>query len=919
VRRRAKLAAALALALVTAGGALAYFQPSSTGTGKAGTATLNMPTNVRATVTPGSGTVPIGWTLSATGGGAIAPLGYYVTRTNEETSTTSPACGTSPASLVSSAGCNDTSVPDGTYSYTVVAELNSWTAASSPTDPVPVQTDITPPTTALSLVSPSHAFLSGSGPYTLYDKTNTAGSFRIADQVTDDKSGPASADFPGVATNGWTGHTASELVASGTGSVPTITYTSSATQLYSWNPGATNPSAQTVTAKDVAGNETSDTVDFVSDTTAPVNGALVVNGKAATARGSTSYSTTTSFTIGSRTDFTDAGSGIASSVLAVQSFALSNGRCGPAAGPFSAPAVVSGMTQPSGITGGFCYTYTLVGTDHVGNTASISTTVEDDTTTPAFTITARGAAVTTNGTNEVFFKAATGSSFTISATDPESGIASTTYPACPRGWTRWTGTNSVTCTDTCSAAAGSMSVSATNNAGSTANLTITITVDATGPTNDLSLTNQTGGSFIDSGTDTVYYRGAQAGSFTIRNALTDAGSGPASSTFGALGGSRNGWTFFGSSVSTPAGGPYTSSTVRWNAATTSSPTEAVRGADELGNTTRTKLAFTDDDVAPSGGSVSVPAFVDTTSVPVTFGAGTDAGSGVDAAGGQLSRASATYTSGPDTCGTFSSFTNVGSAGASSPYTDTSVSPDTCYEYRYTVSDNVGNSVTYTSSPVAVDTTAPSPLSLTFTDAGGGTAGTIEQGDVVTVAYSEQMSVKSFCSAWTGGDSDNAVLNGNDDVVVTVGDGGDSNDTLTVTSPTCTFDFGSIDLGSTAYVTGGNVTFGADGNSAASSSIVWTAGTHTLTITLGRQSSGTVENVSSAVAVYTPSSSLTDSAGNAITGTASTGNAQKATTEGLSSGRAVLLFAVLCGSGLGLVALLTMPIPRRRRARRRKER
>ena len=77
-----------------------------------------------------------------------------------------------------------------------------------------------------------------------------------------------------------------------------------------------------MTAKDVTGNTTNDTVNFVSDTTAPVTGALTVNGTAASGGGSTSFSTTTSFLINSRTNYTDAGSGIASSALTVQSFTL---------------------------------------------------------------------------------------------------------------------------------------------------------------------------------------------------------------------------------------------------------------------------------------------------------------------------------------------------------------------------------------------------------------------------------------------------------------------------------------------------------------------------------------------------------------------------------------------------------------------
>ena len=40
------------------------------------------------------------------------------------------------------------------------------------------------------------------------------------------------------------------------------------------------------------------------------------------------------------------------------------------------------------------------------------------------------------------------------------------------------------------------------------------------------------------------------------------------------------------------------------------------------------------------------------------------------------------------------------------------------------------------------------------------------------------------------------------------------------------------------------------------------------------------------------------------------------TQGLSSLRDLTLFALLGGSLLGVLALLTMPIPRRRRARRR---
>src|SRR5205085_7679091 len=76
-------------------------------------------------------------------------------------------------------------------------------------------------------------------------------------------------------------------------------------------------------------------------------------------------------------------------------------------------------------------------------------------------------------------------------------------------------------------------------------------VDTAGPANSLSLSAVSGGAYM-SGT-TVYYRGAAAGSFKVRNAVSDAESGPASSATAALGGTTSGWSHTPSTVSTPAG------------------------------------------------------------------------------------------------------------------------------------------------------------------------------------------------------------------------------------------------------------------------------------------------------------------------------------------------------------------------------
>jgi hypothetical protein len=130
---------------------------------------------------------------------------------------------------------------------------------------------------------------------------------------------------------------------------------------------------------DNAGNQATYTSTSVAkvDTTAPSGGAVAVNGVAATSGGSTSATASTSFTITGRTDYADAGSGLASSTLTVQSEALTSGACGSpgSGGKYTSPTIISGTTNPT-IEAGFCYLYKLTGTDNAGNTASISTTVK---------------------------------------------------------------------------------------------------------------------------------------------------------------------------------------------------------------------------------------------------------------------------------------------------------------------------------------------------------------------------------------------------------------------------------------------------------------------------------------------------------------------------------------------------------------
>ena len=149
--------------------------------------------------------------------------------------------------------------------------------------------------------------------------------------------------------------------------------------------------------------------------------------------------------------------------------------------------------------------------------------------------------------------------------------------------------------------------------------------------------------------------------------------------------------------------------------------------------------------------------------------------------------------------------------------------------------------------------APAISSVTLTN-GGTTAGKLEKGDKITVVYSAQMKVSSFCSTWSG-DTTNQTLSASNDVTVSVSNG--ATDALTVSSATCTFNFGSINLGSSSYVSS-SAAFG--GTSTNVSKIAWTASTHTLVITLGALKSGAVGTVSSSTPIYTASGSIVDSAG-----------------------------------------------------------
>ena len=305
------------------------------------------------------------------------------------------------------------SLSDGSHTFAVCA-IDSASFATAPAS-FTWLIDTTGPTDTVTLAAgAAGASLSGT---TLYFKSDSPGSFKFTDTVSDVGSGPASATFPALSATNWTTHTAETIA----GASP---YTSST---FIWSASALAPGNYTITSKDAAGNQSAGkTIAFVADITGPTGGALTVNGTAASSGGTTSTTTSTNFTIAARTDYTDSASGILSSVLTVRSATLTSNVCGApgSGGPFTSATTIAGTTQPNGITAGYCYTYALTGTDKVTNTSTISTTVKVNAVPSVgavvFVPSMSAVNVTVSGSGFV-------SGTTFSDSDPDVTVNSTTY------------------------------------------------------------------------------------------------------------------------------------------------------------------------------------------------------------------------------------------------------------------------------------------------------------------------------------------------------------------------------------------------------------------------------------------------------------------------------------------------------------
>lgn len=171
-----------------------------------------------------------------------------------------------------------------------------------------------------------------------------------------------------------------------------------------------------------------------------------------------------------------------------------------------------------------------------------------------------------------------------------------------------------------------------------------------------------------------------------------------------------------------------------------------------------------------------------------------------------------------------------------------------------VRDAAGNESSF-GSAAPTDRAKPVPVSLIMSN--GQTAGAPNRGDTQTIVFSEALDPASIC---TGKTADFELADNADNLQAQLTDGTPERLTFSSSSAcSSSLSVGSITLGSADYVASGSVTFSGTGTNR--TEVRWTSASRQLVLRLGDRTGSAATITADRTATYTPSSTMTDLAGN----------------------------------------------------------
>ena len=382
----------------------------------------------------------------------------------------------------------------------------------------PVADDTGPTHTSFTVAegtNPSRQYFDGTS--TVYYNPAAAGDFVVTDAISDSGSGPYSVVFPAVSLD------------SGAFTHPVKTDTAApfTSNTYAWTTSSTTePGGQTITAEDLAQQQTQTTLTIKKDTAAPTGHSVTLGGAGAP------YYTTLSvpLTLVDGNDGTGSGLDMSTRLVERESGDLVADACTNWSGSWSTVSLSGGADTT--VLSGKCYRYRYKISDNVANqsaASAVSTAAKVDTSAPApaptLTLSENPASANqhVSGTTLFYKGGAAGGSFKVTATGPadtETAIKHLGFPSVAGltgGGTNDTGSPYEDTYSWSNTTSGSPtgSVTATNNASVTGSGTsFTLTSDTAAPT---------GHSVSLAGAGAPYY-----GSLSVPLTLVDGGDGAGS-------------------------------------------------------------------------------------------------------------------------------------------------------------------------------------------------------------------------------------------------------------------------------------------------------------------------------------------------------------------------------------------------------